>query len=99
MRGRDADNLLVFDALEEFGGGRTIQSVGLEVVDENAGVQKDRSTGEQVGINHASSCGSSSGLRATKSASSWLPVQPIKPADRRTWLTEGCTVMRTFSRS
>ena len=40
-----------------------------------------------------------SGLRATKSASSWLPVQPTKPADRRTWLTKDSTVMRTFSRS
>ncbi len=26
-----------------------------------------------------------------------LPVQPIKPADRRTWLVVGITVIRTFS--
>jgi len=28
MRGRDADNLLVFDALEEFGGGRPYRALG-----------------------------------------------------------------------
>jgi hypothetical protein len=50
VRGYDAEDFLVFDTLEEFGGGWTIQGIRLEVVDEYAGVQKDRPAGGQVGI-------------------------------------------------
>src|SRR5260370_475260 len=92
VRGCDAGNLLIFDAFEELGGGRFVKGVGLEVVDEDTGVLKNGRAGGQVGIDHASSSGSRSGLRATKSASSWLPVHPIKPADRRTWLAAGVIV-------
>src|SRR6516162_14840 len=97
VRGGKTVNLLVFDAFEELGGGRSKSGVRLKMVDEDAGIQKDGCAGGQVGIDHASSCGSSSGLRATKSASSWLPVQPIKPADCRTRLAAAFTVTWTFS--
>src|SRR5262245_40215839 len=69
----------------------------LEMVDEDAGIQEHVGAGGHVGIGHACSCGSSSGLIATKSASSWLPVQPIKPAVCRTRLTAVFTVTQTFS--
>src|SRR5262249_3859241 len=73
-------DFLVFDAFEKRGRRRSIKGVWLEMVDEHAGIHEDYRSDGQVGIDHALSCGSSSGLSATKSASSWLPVQPINPA-------------------
>ena len=40
VRGRNAVNLLVFNAFEQIGGGRSEERVRLEMVDEDAGIQK-----------------------------------------------------------
>src|SRR5262249_39937877 len=95
--GTDANDLLVFDSLEKLGGRRSKLHVGFEMVDEHAGIDEGRRASGQIGIDHAVSSGSSSGLNATKSASSWLPVQPMRPAVCRTRLVTGLTVIWTLA--
>src|SRR5260370_21899668 len=97
VRARNPVDYLVFDTFEELGDGQTEEGVWLKMVDEHAGIHEDARPGGQLDIDHALSCGSSSGLRATTSASSWLPVQPMRPEVRRTRLVAACTVIWTFS--
>src|SRR5258708_22910621 len=61
---------LVFDAFEELSTGWSECRIRFEMVNEDAGIHKNSGAIRQVPIGHDCSCGSSSGLRATKSASS-----------------------------
>src|SRR5579859_206635 len=70
MSRRHSVNSLVFDSFEELRAGRSEGCIRLEMVDEDVGINEDGRAGRHFGKDHTGSCGSRSGLRATKSASS-----------------------------
>ncbi len=77
--GREAEEVLALDPLEQLPARRSVSRVRAEMVDQRIGIEKNRISGRQVGEDHADSSGRNSGSRAIRSMVSASPLQPMMP--------------------